>query len=339
MKLSDFNYDLPSHLIAQSPSRIRDRSRLMVVHKSTGKIEHKLFHDIIHYLDPHSVLILNNTKVFNARLFGYKNTGAHIEMFLLKQLDKTKWSCLLRPAKRLATGDRIDIADNFYATVIKKSNDIILDFSFSGNFFSLLDSYGETPLPPYIKPTNPNDFKDRYQTVFANQEGSIAAPTAGLHFSQSLLNTIRNKGVAIEYITLHVGYGTFNPVTADTITDHKMHSESYTITPETALRLQDHLAKGRKFVSVGTTSTRTLETAIDHASPFSSGTFNSNLFIYPGYSFRCVDSIITNFHLPKSTLLMLVGAFAGLPLIKRAYEEAIAKEYSFYSFGDAMLLL
>ena len=339
MKLNDFDYHLPPHLIAQSPSVNRGQSRLMVVHQSTGIIEHKSFHHIIDYLDTNSVLVLNNTKVFNARLFGYKKTGAHIEMFLLKQIDKTKWSCLLRPAKRVSVGDRIIISPDFFATVIEKDDSIILDFSFSGDFFSLLDLYGEPPLPPYIKPTNAQDFKERYQTVFAQEQGSVAAPTAGLHFSDDLLANIRSKGIAIDYITLHVGYGTFNSVTTENISDHYMHSESYTITPETSLRLQSYLKDGKKIVSVGTTSTRTLETAINHSPPFSPGTFDSDLFIYPGYSFQCVDSIITNFHLPKSTLLMLVSAFSGFPLIKKAYEEAISEEYSFYSFGDAMLLL
>ncbi|MBH38431.1 tRNA preQ1(34) S-adenosylmethionine ribosyltransferase-isomerase QueA [bacterium] len=339
MKLSEFDYFLPPHLIAQSPTINRDHSRLMVVDTKNNRIFHHSFHNIIDYLNSNTVLILNDTKVFNARLYGYKNTGALIEMFLLKQIDKTTWSCLLRPAKRLSVGDSIDIHDNFYATVIEKKDTMLLHFTFSGNFFELLDRHGEPPLPPYIKPSNPNAFKQRYQTVYAKQAGSVAAPTAGLHFSESLLNTIRSKGVSIEYITLHVGYGTFNPVSCDNIHDHPMHSESYVITSDTSHRLQSYLKQGKTFVTVGTTSTRTIESAIAHSPPFSPGHFDSNLFIYPGYTFNCVDRIVTNFHLPKSTLLMLVSAYAGLPLIKRAYEEAIAEEYRFYSFGDAMLLI
>jgi S-adenosylmethionine:tRNA ribosyltransferase-isomerase len=338
MKLTDFDFELPPHLIAQTPANIREQSRLMIVDRSQQKILHTNFYQIIDHLDPNSVLVLNNTKVFNARLFGYKNTGAQIEMFLLKQLTKTSWSCLLRPAKRLNVGDVITIADDFYATVTHKDEYSTLEFSFNGDFFSLLENHGQPPLPPYIKPDDPNSFKDRYQTVFASEQGSVAAPTAGLHFSQDLLNEIQNKGIAIEYITLHVGYGTFKSVSAESISDHKMHHETYIISPETSRNLQKYIAQGKKIVSVGTTSTRTLESAILHSPPFSEGQFESNLFIYPGYNFKAVDSIITNFHLPKSTLLMLVSAFSGVPLIKKAYQEAIEQEYSFYSFGDAMLL-
>ncbi|MBI59738.1 tRNA preQ1(34) S-adenosylmethionine ribosyltransferase-isomerase QueA [bacterium] len=339
MKLSDFDYTLPPHLIAQTPSLKRDESRLMIVNKNTQKIYHQTFNDILEFIPPHSVLVLNDTKVFNSRLFGYKKTGARIEMFLLKQIDQTKWSCLLRPAKRVAVGDSIMVSESFSATVLAKEPEIILDFTFNGNFFDLLDTYGEPPLPPYIKPSNPNEFKDRYQTVYANQSGSVAAPTAGLHFSKALLNQIKSAGIPTEYITLHVGYGTFNTVTSSSIKDHTMHAESYSITPDTAKRLQSYHHEGKTFVCVGTTSTRTIESAFMNFHDFLPGKFESDLFIYPGYSFKRVNSIVTNFHLPKSTLFMLVSAFAGLPLIKKAYKEAVDNNYRFYSFGDAMFLL
>jgi len=339
MQLSDFDYILPPHLIAQRPSLNRDESRLMVVNSNTQQIYHQTFQDIIEFISPHSVLILNDTKVFNSRLFGYKKTGARVEMFLLKQIDQTKWSCLLRPAKRVSVGDSLIISESFVATVLTKEPEIVLDFTFNGNFFNLLDTHGEPPLPPYIKPSNPNVFKDRYQTVYANESGSVAAPTAGLHFSEKLLNQIRSAGIPIECITLHVGYGTFNTVTSSSLKDHTMHAESYTISPDTAKRLQTYHQEGKTFICVGTTSTRTIESSFMHSPKFSPGKFESDLFIYPGYSFQRVNSIVTNFHLPKSTLFMLVSAFAGLPLIKKAYKEAIENNYHFYSFGDAMLLL
>lgn len=335
-----FDFDLHNDLIAHAPCPLRDESNLLVLDKKTGKRVHASFKDIGNFLPKDTVLVLNDTKVFHARLFGKKETGARIEILLLTALSSTDWTCLLRPGKRLNEGDCIVFASGFSATVIKKDIHSVIRFSFSGDFFSLLETHGEPPIPPYIKADGASSFiQERYQTVFAKNIGSVAAPTAGFHFSKTLLASLQATGIAIEYITLHVGYGTFKPVTASFVQDHNMHHESYSISPTTAHCLHQYKQDGRPFIAVGTTSTRTLESAYLGKDGFKQGHHSSDLFIYPGYSFNCVSGMITNFHLPKSSLIMLVSALAGLPHIKAAYEEAINRRYRFYSFGDAMLIL
>ena len=339
MKTEDFNYNLPEELIAQTPLKNRDESRLLVLDKETGNIEHKHFYDIIDYLNEGDSLVLNDTKVLPARLFGIKEeTNAHIEILMLKETDKDTWECLTKPAKRVNIGTIIDFGGLLKAKAIeiKEEGIIVYKFEYKGIFYEILDKLGTMPLPPYIH----EKLKDqsRYQTVYAKEEGSAAAPTAGLHFTKELLKKIEEKGINIVYITLHVGLGTFRPVNVENINEHKMHSEYYIMSEESANILNKTKQNGKKIISVGTTSTRTLETIMNLYGEFKSCSGWTDIFIYPGYKFKAIDNLITNFHLPKSTLVMLVSALAGRENILNAYNEAINLQYRFFSFGDAMLI-
>ena len=339
MKTEDFNYYLPEELIAQTPLKNRDESRLMVLDKTTGEIEHKHFYDIIDYLEEGDVLVLNDTKVLPARLHGIKeSTGSHIEILMLKELESDSWECLAKPAKRISVGDTIDFSGLLKATCTQVKEEGIRTFklSYQGILYEILDKLGEMPLPPYIHEKLKD--KDRYQTVYAKEVGSAAAPTAGLHFTPELLDKIAKKGIKIEYITLHVGLGTFRPVTSENVLDHQMHSEYYIMSKETADTLNEAKKNGNMIVSVGTTSTRTLETVVNLYGEFKECSGWTNIFIYPGYKFKAIDYLITNFHLPKSTLVMLVSALAGRENILNAYNIAVKERYRFFSFGDAMLI-
>ena len=339
MKTEDFNYYLPEELIAQTPLKNRDESRLMVLDKTTGEIEHKHFYDIIDYLEEGDVLVLNDTKVLPARLHGIKeSTGSHIEILMLKELESDSWECLARPAKRISVGDTIDFGGLLKATCTQVKEEGIRTFklSYQGILYEILDKLGEMPLPPYIHEKLKD--KDRYQTVYAKEVGSAAAPTAGLHFTPELLDKIAKKGIKIEYITLHVGLGTFRPVTSENVLDHQMHSEYYIMSKETADTLNEAKKNGNMIVSVGTTSTRTLETVVNLYGEFKECSGWTNIFIYPGYKFKAIDYLITNFHVPKSTLVMLVSALAGRENILNAYNIAVKERYRFFSFGDAMLI-
>ncbi|MCI5703417.1 MAG: tRNA preQ1(34) S-adenosylmethionine ribosyltransferase-isomerase QueA [Erysipelotrichaceae bacterium] len=339
MKTEDFNYYLPEELIAQTPLKNRDESRLMVLDKTTGEIEHKHFYDIIDYLEEGDVLVLNDTKVLPARLHGIKeSTGSHIEILMLKELESDSWECLAKPAKRISVGDTIDFGGLLKATCTQVKEEGIRTFklSYQGILYEILDKLGEMPLPPYIHEKLKD--KDRYQTVYAKEVGSAAAPTAGLHFTPELLDKIAKKGIKIEYITLHVGLGTFRPVTSENVLDHQMHSEYYIMSKETADTLNEAKKNGNMIVSVGTTSTRTLETVVNLYGEFKECSGWTNIFIYPGYKFKAIDYLITNFHLPKSTLVMLVSALAGRENILNAYNIAVKERYRFFSFGDAMLI-
>lgn len=340
MKTSDFDYDLPEELIAQTPLKKRDSSRLLILDKETGELEHEKFSSIINYLNKGDVLVLNDTKVIPARIIGVKEeTGAVIELLLLKDLGDS-WECLSKPAKRLKVGTIITFGDGkLQAEVIEKLTDglIRVKLLYDGILMEILESLGTMPLPPYIHEKLRE--QGRYQTVYAKNIGSAAAPTAGLHFTKELLKKIEAKGVIITYVTLHVGLGTFRPVEEENILEHKMHSEYYIMNKETADILNKAKEEKRRIIAVGTTSTRTLETiATNNNGKFIETSGNTNIFIYPGYEFKAVDCLITNFHLPKSTLLMLVSALAGKDNIFKAYKEAIDKKYRFFSFGDAMFI-
>ena len=340
MKTEDFNYELPERLIAQTPLEKRDNSRLMVLDKETGNIEHKHFYDIIDYLQEGDVLVLNDTKVLPARLIGIKEeTNAVIEVLMLKEIEKNTWECLTKPAKRVHVGTIIDFGNGkLKAKCIKVDDEGLRTFEFiyEGIFLEVLDSLGEMPLPPYIHEKLSD--KDRYNTVYAKNIGSAAAPTAGLHFTKELLNSIEKKGIKIEYVTLHVGLGTFRPVNVDDIKDHKMHSEFYQMTEDTARVLNEAKKNNKRIISVGTTSTRTLETIMNLYGEFKECSGWTDIFIYPGYNFKAINALITNFHLPKSTLVMLVSALAGKDNILNAYNEAVKEEYRFFSFGDSMFI-
>ena len=339
MKTNDFDYYLPEELIAQTPLTKRDSSRLLVLDKETGKIEHKHFTDIIDYLHAGDVLVLNDTKVMPARLYGTKvDTNAAIEVLMLKENESDIWTCLTRPAKRIKVGTIIKFSDKLSAECIGIGDDGIrnLKFIYNGIFYEILDELGEMPLPPYIHEKLKD--KDRYQTIYAKNIGSAAAPTAGLHFTEELLEKIKQKGVLVEYITLHVGLGTFRPVNVEDVTKHKMHSEYYEMNKNTARILNQAKKENRRIISVGTTSTRTLETIINLYGEFRECHGWTDIFIYPGYTFKGITSLITNFHLPKSTLLMLVSALAGKDKIMNAYNEAVKEKYRFFSFGDAMFI-
>ncbi len=338
-----FNFELPEELIAQVPLENRSASRLMVLNKQTGELNHAIFNDIVDYLHEGDCLVLNDTKVLPARLMGSKfDTGAKIEVLLLKQVNGDTWETLVKPAKRIKKGSIITFGNgNLKAVCVEEleHGGRLLDFEYEGIFYEVLDELGKMPLPPYIK--EQLDDQDRYQTVYAKERGSAAAPTAGLHFTNELLDAIRAKGVHVAFITLHVGLGTFRPVSVEDINDHKMHAEYYTISKETAELLNNVKQKGGKIISVGTTSTRTLETiasATDDGE-FIAGSGWTDIFIYPGYTFKAIDGLITNFHLPMSTLIMLVSAFAGRDHVLHAYNEAVKEQYRFFSFGDAMLLI
>ncbi len=340
MDLKDFNYDLPEELIAQDPLEDRSSSRLMVLHKDTGRIEHKIFRNIIDYLNPGDCLVINDTKVIPARLMGIKeDTGAAIEVLLLKRNADDVWECLVKPGKKARTGARIVFGEGLLVgeivDVIEDGNRMI-KFHYEGIFEEILDKLGQMPLPPYI--THKLQDKNRYQTVYARNEGSAAAPTAGLHFTKELLEKIKEKGVNVVSITLHVGLGTFRPVKVDKIEEHHMHTETFNISKEAADTINRTRAAGGRVIAVGTTSCRTLESAAadDGTIPARSG--DTDIFIYPGYKFKAIDCLITNFHLPESTLIMLVSALAGRDNIMNAYETAVKERYRFFSFGDAMFI-
>jgi S-adenosylmethionine:tRNA ribosyltransferase-isomerase len=340
MKKSDFYYDLPKELIAQDPLEDRSGSRLMVLDKHTGAISHHIFRDIIDFLNPGDCLVINDTKVIPARLHGIKEeTGAHIEVLLLKRREGDIWETLVKPGRKAKKGTRIDFGDGLLkcevVDVIEDGNRLI-HFEYDGIFEEILDRLGEMPLPPYI--THKLKDQNRYQTVYAKYEGSAAAPTAGLHFTPELLQAIEDKGVRIARITLHVGLGTFRPVKAENIEDHQMHSEYYQVTSEAADLINKTRQEGGRIIAVGTTSTRTLETVADENGFVKPCGGWTQIFIYPGYKFKCIDALITNFHLPESTLIMLVSALAGRENILNAYNTAVAEKYRFFSFGDAMFI-
>ena len=339
MKTSDFDFDLPQELIAQTPLLNRDESRLLVLDKKTGEVEHRNFRDILSYLHSGDVLVINDTKVIPARLMGVKeDTGAVIELLLLKDLGNDVWECLSRPQKRLRVGTIVKFSDELSASVIELLSDGVtrVKLLYSGILLEILDRLGEMPLPPYIHEKLAE--KDRYNTVYAKNIGSAAAPTAGLHFTNELLDELSSKGVIITNVTLHVGLGTFRPVLDDDISSHHMHSEYYEMSGDTADILNKAKEDGRRIIAVGTTSTRTLESVINKYGKFIECSGNTDIFIYPGYEFKAINSLITNFHLPKSTLVMLVSALAGRDNILNAYHEAVINRYRFFSFGDAMFI-
>lgn len=341
LKTSDYYFDLPQELIAQDPLEKRDESRLLVMDRTTGELEHRIFRDVLDYLEPGETLVLNNTRVIPARLLGEKEgTGAGVEILLLKRRDKDVWETLVRPGKKLKPGSRVSFGDGLLKAeileVVEDGNRLVR-FEYEGIFEEVLDRLGEMPLPPYI--THKLQDKNRYQTVYAKFDGSAAAPTAGLHFTEELLQKIRDKGINIAYVTLHVGLGTFRPVKVDDVTQHHMHTEWYNVPEETAALINETHAKGKRVICVGTTSCRTIESAADENGVVHAGADNTSIFIYPGYKFKAMDALITNFHLPESTLIMLVSAFAGRENVLRAYETAVRERYRFFSFGDAMLIL
>ncbi|MFP8640347.1 tRNA preQ1(34) S-adenosylmethionine ribosyltransferase-isomerase QueA [Priestia aryabhattai] len=342
MKVDLFDFHLPEELIAQTPLEQRDASRLMVLNKETGSVKHHMFLDLLDYVQEGDCLVLNDTRVLPARLFGTKeDTGANIEVLLLKQTQGDTWETLVKPAKRVKEGTVISFGDGRLTAVCKETSDQggrLLEFNYEGIFYEVLEQLGEMPLPPYIKERL--DDQERYQTVFAREQGSAAAPTAGLHFTEEMLEQLKEKGVHIAFLTLHVGLGTFRPVSVDDLEEHDMHSEFYQVSEGTAALLNSVREKGGRIISVGTTSTRTLETiATEHNGKFVASSGWTNIFIFPGYEFKAIDGMITNFHLPKSTLIMLVSALAGRENVISAYEQAVAEKYRFFSFGDAMLIL
>ena len=346
MLLSEFDYQLPEELIAQRPSDKRENSKMLVLNPSEHKILHKHFYDIVDLIDDNSILILNNTKVIPARLYGYKDTGAKIEVFLLKEKDNHNWEVLIKPSKRVKVGTIVKISEELSCEVLESLPDDgkwLVKMFYEGDIFEILHRVGNIPLPPYIERKMSNeelkklDF-ERYQTVYAKDEGSVAAPTAGLHFTQEILEKLKNKGVQIGYVTLNVGIGTFRPVKCENVLDHKMDSEAFEISEETANLINKAKSEGKKLIAVGTTTVRTLETAFQQFGEIKACKSASELFIYPPYEFKVVDKLITNFHLPKSTLLMLVSALAGKDFIFEAYAEAIKEKYRFYSYGDCMFI-
>ncbi len=340
MKLEEFDYYLPEELIAQTPIKQRDASRLMVLDKKNGEICHKHFYDIIDYLNPGDTLVLNDTKVLPARLIGEKvSTKAVIEVLLLKNKEGDTWECLVKPARRIHIGDVVSFGDGLLkltCTEVKDEGIRVFEASYEGIFYELLDKLGTMPLPPYIH--EKLEDKDRYQTVYAKEVGSAAAPTAGLHFTEELLERIKEKGINIVYLTLHVGLGTFRPVKVEDVTKHKMHSEFYSLSSEVADILNKTRENGKRIIAVGTTSTRTLETVYEKFGEFKEDSGFTDIFIYPGKEVKSIDGLITNFHLPKSTLIMLVSAIAGKDNILNAYNIAVKEKYRFFSFGDAMFI-
>lgn len=340
LKKSDFYFDLPQELIAQDPLEDRSSSRLLMLHKESGQVKHEIFRNIIEYLQEGDCLVLNNTKVIPARLLGEKeDTGAHVEVLLLKRHDKDVWETLVKPGKKCRPGSRLSFGDGLLKAevldVVEEGNRLIR-FEYEGIFEEVLDKLGEMPLPPYI--THKLQDKNRYQTVYAKYDGSAAAPTAGLHFTPKLLADIEAKGVKIAYVTLHVGLGTFRPVKEDNILDHHMHSEYYQVSEEAAQIINETKQNGGRVICVGTTSCRTVESASTEDGVIHAGCDNTEIFIYPGYKFKVLDCLITNFHLPESTLVMLVSALAGKENVLAAYEEAVRERYRFFSFGDAMFI-
>lgn len=340
MRTDDFDFELPEELIAQTPIKNRDQSRMLVLDKKTGEIEHKHFNNILDYLNENDVLVLNDTKVMPARLYGQKEeTNALIEVLLLKEKTNNIWECLVKPAKRVKIGTVVNFGDGILKAKcieIKDEGIRVFKLIYDGILYEILDKLGEMPLPPYIH--EKLEDKDRYQTVYAKNIGSAAAPTAGLHFTKELLEKVKEKGITVLYITLHVGLGTFRPVNVEDVTKHKMHSEFYMMSKETAEILNKAKKNNQRIISVGTTTTRTLETIMNLYDEFRECSGWTSIFIYPGYEFKAIDSLITNFHLPKSTLLMLVSALAGKDKIMKAYHEAVKEKYRFFSFGDSMFI-
>ena len=340
LKKKDFYFDLPQELIAQDPLEDRSSSRLLVLDKETGAVSHHVFREIVNYLNPGDCLVLNNTKVIPARLLGEREgTGAHVEVLLLKRREKDVWETLVKPGKKCKPGTRLSFGEGLLKAEVLETveeGNRLIHFEYEGIWEEVLDRLGEMPLPPYI--THKLQDKNRYQTVYAKYEGSAAAPTAGLHFTEKLLNQIEEMGVNIAYVTLHVGLGTFRPVKEENVLEHHMHSEFYQITEEAAKKINDTKKAGGRIICVGTTSCRTIESAADENGVVHPGSDNTEIFIYPGYHFKVLDALITNFHLPESTLVMLVSALAGRENVLNAYEEAIKEKYRFFSFGDAMFV-
>lgn len=342
MLKSDFYYDLPPELIAQTPVEPRDSSRLMKIDRAAGDIVHDHFYNVAGYLKSGDLLVMNDSKVFPARIYGQKrDTGVPVEFLLLKRLSLTDWETLVRPGRRLKPGVVVDFPEGLSAEVLETINDgnRLVRFSFEGDFFDILDRIGQMPLPPYI--TEKLRDNDRYNTIYCRETGSAAAPTAGLHFTERVFESLREKGVDTAYVTLHVGLGTFRPVKEDDILDHKMHVEHYSIPQETADKIRECKAHGGRVIAVGTTSCRTLESAAQLSADgtISACTHDTGIFIYPGYEFKCIDGLITNFHLPESTLIMLVSAFLGRERTLHAYDVAIKERYRFFSFGDSMIII
>ncbi len=344
MKLKEFDYELPKELIAQLPSQKRENSKMLVLNRQALCYEDKHFYDIVDCLDKNDFLVLNNTKVIPARLFSIKDTGAKIEIFLVKEIEKTIWIALIKPSKRVKPQMVLKIGDKLSVEILEKIDDKWkIKLNYTGNIFEILGEYGNIPLPPYIERNMTDeqyknlDF-ERYQTVYAKYEGSVAAPTAGLHFTQDILEKLEKKGVGIAFVHLNVGLGTFKPVKVDDIENHQMDSETFEIPEESAIAINEAIKQGKNIVAVGTTSVRTLETTMQKYGKIIPVKDHSELFIYPGFEFKIVNKIITNFHLPKSTLLMLVSAFAGREFIFDAYKHAIENKYRFYSYGDCMLI-
>ena len=339
MKVSDFNYELPEELIAQHPYDKRDEARLMLLDRVNNKYDHKVFRDVIDYLKPGDCLVINNTKVLPARLYGKKDTGANVEFLLLKRIEGDYWEAMVRPGNKLRPGAKVEFGEGILkAEVLEvlEGGNRRVKFEYNGIFNEILDKIGLMPLPPYIKETLKE--KDKYQTVYAKYDGSAAAPTAGLHFTEELLEQIRAKGVEIANVTLHVGIGTFRPVKVENIEDHNMHSEHYYIKQEDVDKINNAKKSGNRVIAVGTTSCRVLESVADENGYLKAVENDTNIFIYPGYKFKCIDALITNFHLPESTLIMLVSALAGKDFVMGAYEEAVKERYKFFSFGDAMFI-
>ena len=340
MKTSDFFYELPEELIAQTPLEKRDTSRLMVLDRETGSVTHKHFYDIIDYLNPGDCLVMNDSRVLPARLLGHRPTGGAVEVLLLRDLGNKRWECLCKPGRKMQVGSEVIFGDGeLTATVaeVKEDGNRIVEFHYEGIFLEVLERLGKMPLPPYIKAELAD--QERYQTVYSREVGSAAAPTAGLHFTNELLDKIREKGVKTAFVTLHVGLGTFRPVKAENILEHHMHSELCMISGETAAILNETKRSGGRVICVGTTSCRTLESLVNEDGTFEEKSKWTEIFIYPGYTFKAMDGLITNFHLPESTLVMLVSAFAGRDHVLSAYEEAVKERYRFFSFGDAMCIL
>lgn len=340
MKTSDFWYDLPEELIAQTPLERRDSSRLMVLNKETGAIEHKYFYDILEYLNPGDCLVMNDSRVLPARLLGHRPTGGAVEVLLLRDLGNKCWECLCKPGRKMQPGNEVIFGNGELTAVVKEvreDGNRVVEFRYEGIFLEVLERLGKMPLPPYIKEELQN--QERYQTVYSREVGSAAAPTAGLHFTNELLNKIREKGIHTAFVTLHVGLGTFRPVKAEHILEHHMHSELCMMSEETARLLNETRKAGGRIICVGTTSCRTLESLVRDDGSFVASSRWTEIFIYPGYKFKAMDGLITNFHLPESTLVMLVSAFAGRENVLRAYGEAVNEKYRFFSFGDAMTIL
>ena len=339
MKTHDFYYDLPEELIAQTPLEKRDTSRLMTLDRVTGAVDHKHFYDIIDYLDPGDCLVMNDSRVLPARLLGHRPTGGAVEVLLLRDLGDKRWECLCKPGRKMQVGSEVIFGNGELTATVQEVQDTgnrVVEFHYEGIFLEVLERLGKMPLPPYIKEELQD--QERYQTVYSRELGSAAAPTAGLHFTTELLDRIREKGVKTAFVTLHVGLGTFRPVKADEIQEHHMHSELCMMNEETAKILNETKASGGRIVCVGTTSCRTLESLVNEDGTFQPKSRWTDIFIYPGYHFKMVDALITNFHLPKSTLVMLVSALAGREHILAAYKEAVEKKYRFFSFGDAMFI-